>query len=124
MFRLIHTRSVRCDLLHSRDVTAQYICTKFAIILFKKRRIFIVFFKDKNDPKFFAEEQRKVETFRATFCPVLELWKCGVVQSHWVKCKIICIEVKLAVFTVAWTGTRMFSYLHCFDTVRRRVCHC
>jgi len=60
---------------------------------------------------FCAEERREMEPFHTTFCPVQELWKCGVVQSNWVKCKIICIEVKLTVLTVTQTGTRM-----CFHT--------
>ena len=113
------------DLIHDGDVAPQVIHTKFAIILSKKQGHFLLFFKDENDPKFYTEEQRKLEPFHATFGPVLELQKCGVVQNHYVKCKIMCIEVRLAVLTGTLNRNRdVFSYLRCFDTVRRRVCRC
>ena len=76
-------------------------CTKFVIILTKRNADFYRFFKDENDPKVCAEGQQKMEPFHTTFCPVLQLWKCCVVQSRWVKCKIICVKVRLAVCTVA-----------------------
>lgn len=116
----------RRDLIHDGGVAPQVIHTKFVIILSKKnKRIFLLFFKDENDPKFYTEGQRKMEPFHATFGPVLELRKCGVVQNHCVNCKIICIEVRLAVLTGTLDRNKnVFSYLRCFDTVRRRVCRC